>query len=976
VPWIRDFLVTEVTTASTNPQAQVEYPEHQTNDVLLLMLAVDAVNIPALPSGYTDIQNQAGTAQAYRLCFKVAASNAEVCPALSLAAGDEWHIGVIAVANADAADVVNVTAERTATDAAAPFTWASGASTDETNTLVLQFINSDSGLALTCVTPGYTNLINGDCGTAGFGCAYTFQPASGSILDATWKGRANDDTTACLVAINDDGNGTRPSYADPISTGSYIRPLGGATLIESDTAPASLTYGAIGMQDFDRMWSDNAGAFTDETTDINDVGTADVTITNTTNNAWYFGYTYKFNHMVLQVSTAQVAGTIVWEYWNGSTWTTLTVAGVLTATGWVRLTWTTPSAWATTAVNSDTKYYVRMRISATFTTAPVLSRGHVGGWVATYDAIAAASDAGINPYMDAISLSPAATSNFSGSEHQFGAAVDLDTGVLLLHHKSVLPRDYAVDVAKNDVVYPVTEIGLDNKSGTLSGYGGFLIVLGDANSNYEAYAIHSKQSKVYDPAGWNVAAIGLNNGAYPYGTIGALSKSAVTRMLLLPQGAFGAMLAHVSSMAMIQNIVFAGGDSTNPMDVSDIRFVANNTIGTTLALLGTGDFNRVYAPIQFGGGGQIKTYVDGAIFQFPTKYDGKEYLDYNGNDNVLGVTFYGTGANDELKFPNCVWKGSQPFRWEFHASHSGSAVLDYTGNTVQGATVVLRATSDLDGVRFVLCPTFTQNGAALINCIFTNTKVDSSSPANAALISDSLFVKSTGTRHGLEITGTAADFTLDGVTFTGFAGTNGSTGNEAIYVNIASGTMTISITGGGSIPSIRTAGAVVTVINAVTVKVTAKDADSGANIQGARVLLYATTGATVTISRSGSTATVSHTTHGYLNGQKVQISGANEGQYNGVFTISNVSANAYDYTVSGTPGTPATGTITSRRVVLDADTDAGGIVQTTTFSYVSDLAVSGRVRKGSASTYYKTSPLSGTILSTGLDVSAFMVKDG
>lgn len=820
--YIRDFTVTEVTSTSTNPQAQVEFPAHATDDVLLMYLAVDGVNIPALPSGWSAIQDTAGVAQAQRLCYKVAASGEEVCPALSLSSAATWHIHVIAIDGADAADPINTSAERTATDAAAPFTWAASASADETNTLVFQFICSDTGLALTCTTMGYTNLITGDAGTNGGSCAYTFQPASGAITDATWTGRANDDTVACLVAINDDGNGTRPPYADPLTSGTYLSALGGTSLIESDTNPGALTYGAIGMRDFTQMWSDNAGAFTDETTDINDVGTADVTITNTSGNAWYFGYDYKFNHMVLQVSTAQSAGTIVWEYYNGSTWTSFTMTGVLTAAAWAKMSWTMPSDWTTVAVNSVTKYYVRMRITGTFTTAPILSRGHVGGLLTSYDAIGNAGDTGVNPYMDAISLTPTSTTTFTGSERQFGSAKDMDTGVLIYHHKSVLPRDYAVDVAITTETYPITQIGRNGIAGASDGYGGGIIVLGDANSNYEAYTHHTKQAAQAgnnDAAAYNVAAIGLNDGAEPYGRIGSLAKNAVTRALFLNNSPFGAMQTHLSSMLLVSKVVFAGGDSTNPMDIGDIRRVANNAIGSSLMLQGVGDFTRVWAPLQFGGGGQITTGVEGAIFQFPTAFDGKANVGWNADDNVAGVQFYGQ-AGDTLSFTNCTFKGSQPFRFEFNASHSGSATLDFAGTTVQGATVTLRATSDLDGVKFTSCPTFTQNGATLTNCAFTNTKVDASSPANAALISDSTFTKTAGTQHGIEISGTAADMGLDGVTFTGYAGSNGSTGNEAIYVNIASGSMTITITGGGSTPSIRTAGATVNVVNSKNLTLT------------------------------------------------------------------------------------------------------------------------------------------------------------
>lgn len=70
------------------------------------------------------------------------------------------------------------------------------------------------------------------------------------------------------------------------------------------------------------------------------------------------------------------------------------------------------------------------------------------------------------------------------------------------------------------------------------------------------------------------------------------------------------------------------------------------------------------------------------------------------------------------------------------------------------------------------------------------------------------------------------------------------------------------------------------------------------------------------ITRSGTTATATSAAHGYANGDYVLIAGANETQYNGTFTISNVTTNTFDYTVSGSPATPATGTITVQRYGL------------------------------------------------------------
>lgn len=70
-------------------------------------------------------------------------------------------------------------------------------------------------------------------------------------------------------------------------------------------------------------------------------------------------------------------------------------------------------------------------------------------------------------------------------------------------------------------------------------------------------------------------------------------------------------------------------------------------------------------------------------------------------------------------------------------------------------------------------------------------------------------------------------------------------------------------------------------------------------------------GATVSsITRSGSTATViTQTAHGFNTGQKVVVSGAGQSEYNGTFTITSTGPQTFTYSVTGTPVTPATGTI-------------------------------------------------------------------
>ena len=90
------------------------------------------------------------------------------------------------------------------------------------------------------------------------------------------------------------------------------------------------------------------------------------------------------------------------------------------------------------------------------------------------------------------------------------------------------------------------------------------------------------------------------------------------------------------------------------------------------------------------------------------------------------------------------------------------------------------------------------------------------------------------------------------------------------------------------------------------------------------------------ITRSGSTATVTQINHGYATGYLVYITGANETEYNveGA-SITVLDADTYTYTVAGTPATPATGTIKASvpalwRFIFDAAHQPIGVDPTAT----------------------------------------------
>lgn len=74
-----------------------------------------------------------------------------------------------------------------------------------------------------------------------------------------------------------------------------------------------------------------------------------------------------FTSLVFDISQGAANITVVWEYWNGSTWATLTTqdnTDQFRNEGVNSVSWTLPTSWTAVAVNSVTGYWVRARISA------------------------------------------------------------------------------------------------------------------------------------------------------------------------------------------------------------------------------------------------------------------------------------------------------------------------------------------------------------------------------------------------------------------------------------------------------------------------------------------------------------------------------------------------------------------------------------------------------------------------------------
>lgn len=461
------------------------------------------------------------------------------------------------------------------------------------------------------------------------------------------------------------------------------------------------------------------------------------------------------------------------------------------------------------------------------------------------DAVVAA-DSGYNPFRAATRVVAASsTTAMNASQLRRTANDDLTAGlgVIFGTFRPQVPRDY-----------------LDMGKVTAGGTG---LMIADASNNYRMWCIAAQLSATTDPSNRQNFAIEVatEDTDWAESTTNP-DLAAIQDWYFCGSGYFGACAVEWSDLYLLNKCVLAGGSSSVPMDFDGIANAINNGAGNIPLAVKSGAAMTLWTPVQFGGGDACHVNVNLRTFQFPRKADGAKYLDFHVSNNKMGVEFYGL-SGDTLTFTNSVFTSDSPYYWKFNASHNAGATIDFSGTTVVGATVTLQATSDLDGMAFINCPSFTQNGATLTGMEFTNTKVISASLDDMALISNSSF-ESGGTGHAIEVSGSADTITFTGNTFTGYASSSGSTGNEAIYVNIASGTVTINISGGGSTPSIKTAGATVVVNNSVTLTLTGL-------VTGSDIVVRTANTNTVILSVDANSGTTYDYSYSYVAGTYVNI---------------------------------------------------------------------------------------------------------
>ena len=346
------------------------------------------------------------------------------------------------------------------------------------------------------------------------------------------------------------------------------------------------------------------------------------------------------------------------------------------------------------------------------------------------------------------------------------------------------------------------------------------------------------------------------------------------------------------------------------------------------------------------------------------------------------------GSNNTVVFTNTSIAATDTARFGFDSSGTVSSFTMTGGGFKKASSVAFKSGQTISNINFTECGEVDTNGATLDGCNFIST-IETTTGALVVNTDvegeacDNLYFSgySVNSRHAVYVASGVTEFDMDNWTFDD----PNNTTDYALYWAGAAGTLTINSINGTNLVTAgcESAGGTVSVVaNPVTLQLVVKDIGTGSVIVGARVLVLVGDGvnfpynASIAITGTGTTATVTHSAHGYSTGANVCIEGAVQNVYNGAYSITVVNTTTYTYTTNETISTsPATGTITATTALINTVTNGSGVVSDTR-TYGANQSILGRVRMSTNSPYYKQSPISDTVdKDNGKSINVLLIKD-
>lgn len=499
----------------------------------------------------------------------------------------------------------------------------------------------------------------------------------------------------------------------------------------------------------------------------------------------------------------------------------------------------------------------------------------------------------------------------------------------------------------------------------------------EANDGWAIYLSDGTNESRWTVAGSDTYAGGwvqfvIYTGDTPDNTSGTLDKSAITQIGF-----------HFEALTKPRNV--PANAWFDAWRYGDGYYATGGTSGDgiDLDLIAVDDLTNAYGIVTKEKNGSISLRGDFQVGNGSTttwfKMDNQEAFFVEEKVNAGLYKFHGNGAGCRIDIVDATIKSAGTAakdKFDFDMSETNLLVCSVvdtkltnadqityklgqtaTGNIYNNCGQIIHAGADKDD-----CTVKNYEGTVNTSALIYNVNADPDGEMD-----DMTFIKGTVATHAIEFgLLSPLTMTLRDVTCSDY-NVSDSQNDSTFHFKRTSGTITLNLVGFTGNASYRTDGATVVIVaGAVALNITAKDALTKAVIEGLAVTAEAgATGplpykASVTITRSGSVATVAHTAHGLSTNQKVKIEGAVQNEYNRIKQITWIDANSYSFVVVGTPTTPATGTILATAVIIDELTPAGGVV-TDSRVYSANQSVVGNAAKGSAEPVYVRQGISTTI---------------
>lgn len=363
----------------------------------------------------------------------------------------------------------------------------------------------------------------------------------------------------------------------------------------------------------------------------------------------------------------------------------------------------------------------------------------------------------------------------------------------------------AITLPTNNAIFMWLYMWAPNALSTQSA-GGLQVIIGSSTTAYKHWYVRG--SDTYEYGGWICV---------PIDPTTAVSTTT---------GAPTATLSNFGALANITGAVTKG----NPLGIDVFRY------GRSLITVGgqTGSYgNFASASSTDDGSGANRwgilqeingAYLHQGLFLMGTASTLVDFRDSNKNINIADTQKVTSGFNGfEVRNTSSViqWTninisalGTQS---RGYFEDVNDATITFNGCVFTDmSTFTFKSKNTINSSTFRRVGVITQNNALINDCLFDSSQYLLSS--NPSRITNNSFVAG-ATGHGIWIS-TPGTYSFTGNSFTGYASTNGSTGNEALYNN-SGGLVTLNLSG-GTVPTYRNngAGSTTSIIASVNVTVT------------------------------------------------------------------------------------------------------------------------------------------------------------